>query len=103
MEYWEGQMDWGLDNDWVCEICGQYKGLTWGLIHGICRCNQCHTEYSMRDNAREDRPVVTRPICLLKNEYREPIKLSWEVIHIPISELTDKQLESFMEVKQCKK
>lgn len=96
MNYWEGVMDWPCDADWKCETCGEYHGLTWGLLHGRCQCNRCHTQYHMRD---EDNKVVTRPISKLKPEYKKAAKLGWEKFQKPISvwtdEMWDQALSSF--------
>ena len=88
-------MDWPLDKDWICETCGGRHGLEWGMVHAQCRCNQCHTQYSMRAND-EDRTILTTPRCLLKDEYKEPLKQAWQELHIPINEITKEQLEPYM-------
>ena len=68
MNYWNGSMNWPLDEDWKCEICGKNYGLTWGLIHALCRCNECHAEYFMRsDDEKNER--VTTPILLIKSTF----------------------------------
>lgn len=97
MEYWEGVMNWPLDTGWVCEVCGGYYGLEWGLVHAQCRCNQCHTEYTMRDS-NEERTILTIPHCMIKDEYREPLIKAWSDLHIPVNEITMEQLEPYMEV-----
>lgn len=88
MYYWQGNMNWPLAPDWKCEICGKNEGLTWGLVHAQCRCNNCHTPYRMRD---EMEIVVNIPICQLKPEYYEAFKTIWEIYHIPIEEVNDEQ------------
>lgn len=103
MNYWEGIMDWELDKDWICETCGESVGLTWGLVHAVCRCNQCHAEYSMRDNTKDDRPVVTKPISRLKDEYKEPLKRAWAELKIPQDRMTDEQLKPYMEAEKEQK
>jgi len=93
MNYWEGYMDWTLNPAWVCETCGEHTVLQWGLIHAQCRCEQCHTQYIMRD---EDDKVVTTPICLLKPEYKIPAKKLWNKYHKPIDEATDNEWDFVM-------
>ena len=88
MKYWRGYMDWPLAAGWVCEICGKYKGLTWGIVHAQCRCNACHAEYTMRDEQGE---VVETPISLIKDEYRQPAIEGFKRFEIPISQFTDLQ------------
>lgn len=93
MDYWEGRMDWPLAEGWVCETCGERTELTWGLVNGICRCSQCHTEYSMRDWDKEERPPVTVPISRLKKEYKEVAKRLWSTLRKPVDEATDEEWE----------
>jgi len=95
MNYWRGMMDWFVDKEWICETCGQNVGLEWGLVHGQCRCNDCHTQYQMRANDK-DRTILTIPKCLLKEEYKIPAKQAWEKYHIPINELTGEQWDEFV-------
>ncbi len=94
MEYWSGRMDWPLDKDWICETCGDNYGLEWGMVHAQCRCNHCHTEYSMRDT-NEERTILTAPRCMLKDEYKEPIKLAYAQLAKPINEITMEELQEF--------
>lgn len=91
MNYWRGFMDWPIDRDWVCETCGEYAGLIWGIVHARCRCDRCHTEYQMRD---EQGDIVTKPISQLKPEYKEAAKRGWEKFKKPIDEFTDDEWES---------
>jgi len=86
MNAWYGFMDWPLDRDWQCETCDERWPLIWGITHGTCRCDKCHTEYRMRD---EGGTVVTRPICRLKEEYRRPARWAWKKWGRPISDLHD--------------
>ena len=79
MNYWEGYMNWPIDEGWECETCGSLGYLTWGMPHAVCRCNNCHTQYSMRDFSQEDDPVVTIPISRLLDEYKLPAKYGWEI------------------------
>ncbi len=85
MNCWQGVMNWPISADWVCETCGKRVGLTWGFVHSECRCNACHTQYKMRD---ENRKIISVPISLLKEEYKEPAKRGWELYNVPISELS---------------
>lgn len=103
MSYWKDTMNWPIDKDWKCVICGSGpimsgesyalldSGLTWGLVHAECRCNICHTVYTMRDNSKEGRPRVTRPISLLKPDYVEPAKKAWARWHKPLDTLSDEE------------
>ena len=95
MEYWRGYMDWPLDKDWKCPTCNENAGLEWGLVHAQCRCNNCHTEFTMRQDD-EQRTIVKTPICTLKDEYKEPIRQVWQKYHIPLEEVTEEQLNEFM-------
>lgn len=104
MEYWRGGMDWPLAASWSCETCGLGPGmddraedeqsvlvsiwgsLTWGIVHAVCRCNRCHSQYRMRD---EDDEMVTTPISMLKPEYQEPARWAWKEWGEAIDELSD--------------
>lgn len=86
IEYWSGKMNWPLEEGWKCETCG-HTDFTWGLIHGVCRCDQCHTQYYMRIDSKD----IALPICLLKEKYKEPAKKGWILYHKPISEWTDEE------------
>ena len=77
-------MNWPLDKDWKCEICGS-RSLTWGLYHAKCRCDKCHTNYYMRNDDSEQ-TVRTIPKCLIKKEFYEPAKKWWDETHKPITE-----------------
>ena len=88
--YWTGEMDWLLDEDWVCEICGA-RSLTWGMIHAQCRCDTCHAEYWMRDCDKEDNPRVTQPIRTIKPEYLDAARRMWEKMKRPIDEITESE------------
>ena len=97
---WRGNMDWPLDPDWECEVCGNDglwafldkekiqvgTGLEWSLIPGLCRCTKCHAEYNMRDR---DSQRVTKPISRLKPEYKAAARLGWEPLGLPLDEWTD--------------
>jgi len=97
MDYWRGNMNWSLSNDWKCQTCDQ-QVLVWGLIHAHCRCIMCHTEYHMRD---DENKVVNVPICMLKEEYKLPARLGWKHYHTPISHWTDEMWDNAFElVKQ---
>jgi len=86
MEYWQGYMTWPLEKDWKCETCEEYVELIWGLVHGVCRCNRCHTQYTMYDSNKE---IVKIPICLLKEEYKKSACKGWKLYHRPLSEWND--------------
>ena len=89
----EYRMDWPLDKDWVCEICGK-RNLMWGFIHAQCRCAICHTQYRMRDGGGN---VVRKPIIYLKPEYYEVIKLIWDETKTRCSDLTSELLDEYMD------
>lgn len=91
--YWQGFMNWPLDENWKCEICGSRR-LTWGLVHAQCRCDVCHTQYRMRE---KEGKVVTIPICQLKPEYCIPAKLGWSKLKKPVDELSDSEWDSLLE------
>jgi len=93
MDYWHGVMNWPINPNWVCEICGGFHGMTWGLVHAECRCNNCHTQYMMRDG----QDIVIYPICLLKPEYRQPAKLGFEMYQRPFDEWTDDEWDEAIE------
>ena len=96
MEYWRGMMDWPLDLDWKCEICGANSGLEWGFIHAQCRCNSCGCHYSMRDFTKDNKPIVSCPISTLIEEYKEPIRQAIHATGKRFEELTDEDIEEFM-------
>lgn len=95
MDYWRGFMNWPLDKDWVCETCNEYGGLTWGFVHATCRCNNCHTQYSMRD---ENGDIIDFPISLLKDEYKTPAKEGYKKYQRPISEFTKDEWDGLLAV-----
>lgn len=95
MNAWYGAMNWPIDADWKCETCGYettnidgigpiFGTLTWGLANGVCRCNRCYTQYTMR----YDNDVHTTPRCLLKPRYKDAAKALWGKYQIPIDEFT---------------
>jgi hypothetical protein len=86
MNYWRGRMSWPLDAGWSCPICG-YRGLTWGLIHGECRCDQCHAIFGMRENGQP----VSAPVCYIKEEYFGAAQEAWRTFRAPLDELTPEQ------------
>lgn len=103
MSYWQGSMSWPLVASWVCETCGLGPGmedkaedhhavvqmiwgsLTWGLANGVCRCNRCHTQYTMRVDGER----VTVPVSMLKPGYQEAAKWAWNKWGQPLDELSD--------------
>ena len=95
MKAWHGVMDWPLDANWKCEICGSVN-LLWGLAYGICRCEICHTQYRMRD---EQDKVVKVPICQLKDKYYQPAKRLYQVLKTPMTQWTDEQWDKAMKEK----
>ena len=96
MKAWYGVMDWPLDANWKCEICGEVN-LLWGLCHGTCRCEVCHTQYRMKD---EEYRVVKVPICQLKEEYYEPAKILYQKFKTPMTQWTDEQWDEAIKEKQ---
>lgn len=98
MEYWQGQMNWPIDIDWVCETCGEVS-LTWGLQHGECRCNTCHTLYVMRDFDKSEHPVVTRPISEIKEASKPLLKAGWQKYHTPFDEWNEEQWTKLEKVR----
>jgi len=110
MDYWQGVMNWPLDPGWACEICGTKPGegvlryispgLTWGLQHGVCRCDVCHTEYTLRDWQTEGHPRVTTPICCLKPEYKIAFIELWAKYHCPVDEVTDQDWKAALEQQE---
>lgn len=86
MEYWRGIMDWPLDPDWTCELCGQNHGLTWGFVNGQCRCNNCHTHYYMRDDLGQ---AITRPKWTIDPQYREAAQRLFTKEGTPIDTWSD--------------
>lgn len=85
MNYWQGCMDWPLKEGWRCETCGKFGGLEWGLVHGECRCNICHTVYQMRPE--EER--LETPLCCLKEEYKQAAIKGFVMFSKPIDQWTD--------------
>jgi hypothetical protein len=84
MEWWSGNMDWPLDAEWKCPICGRRR-LIWGLAHGVCRCDQCHTQYNMRYGDFH----VTAPVCMLTDAYRPAFEHIWQQSAKPADQVTD--------------
>lgn len=97
MEYWRGIMDWEVIIGWVCETCGHDAGLEWGMVHAQCRCNECHTQYTMRADD-EGRTILATPKCTLKDEYKEPLKNAYAKYQVPLSEMTDEMIDEFMPI-----
>lgn len=95
MNYWSGYMNWPLMEGWFCEVCN-HRGLTWGFVHGICRCDNCHTEYHMRP----DGTVINIPFCMLKDDYREAAKVGWEKFRSPITSWDDDKWDEVMGAAQ---
>ena len=95
MDYWRGWMNWPVDIGWQCETCG-YQGLTWGLVHGECRCDRCHSIYTMR---AQDDEIVTIPISRLKEEFKEPARFGWEQHRKPLDEFTKEEWDALLNVE----
>lgn len=93
MESWQGAMNWPLHADWKCPFCGQ-RALVWGVVHGVCRCADCHVQFKMRN---EQSFGVDRPICRLRPEYVEPFRRAWKELRIPVDQLTDEQWDTYFE------
>ena len=94
MDYWRGYMSWPLVKGWECEICGASGGyLIWGFVHARCRCDQCHTQYHMRD---EESKVVNKPILMLKPECVGAAKTWWANTQEPISKAPQDYWEPFL-------
>jgi hypothetical protein len=100
VKYWYSVMDWPIVRGWKCETCQHehpYKrpllilgaALVWGLAHGVCRCEICHTNYTMK----KDGERITTPDCLLKEEYKKPARQGWLKFGKPISTFTDAMWE----------
>jgi hypothetical protein len=98
MDEWRGYMNWPLVESWRCETCGSSGPLIWGLQHGICRCDVCHTHYDMRDK-NESR--VETPICLLKPEYNLAARVGWEHLRIPLDKFDDEQWDYALRAAQA--
>ena len=97
MDYWRGAMDWPLCHPWECPVCDSntdktFHGLTWGMVHGVCRCNQCHAEFSMRDG-QEDSQIIDTPRWLVFDKYREVLPAKWKELRKPLSEWTEDVLD----------
>jgi hypothetical protein len=96
MECWHDMMNWPLTPGWKCEICGYDPpwgtGLTWGLVNGVCRCDQCHVEYTMKREGE----VLTTPFCLLKPEYRAAFERIWAEHQTPVDEVTDAMWDRYL-------
>lgn len=97
MNFWEGYMNWKLVDGWKCQTCGS-NDLIWGLVHAQCRCNVCHTQYYMRD---DNGNITDNPICLLKDEYKEPAKIGWNKYNLPLSVWDDEMWNTAFE--ECKR
>ena len=98
-QYWRGGMNWPIDHNWQCEICGNFS-LTWGILHARCRCNECHVQYHMRN---ENDDIVTTPICMLKPEYYLPVKQIWLECQVPIDEWSDWRLKKMHQLSEMNK
>lgn len=94
MSYWYGMMNWPLKTGWRCQTCGTPGAgwLEWGIVHGVCRCAKCHTQYTMRDDKSRQ---VSEPICLLKPEFVEPAKEAWKALGKPLDELTEEEWAAY--------
>jgi len=87
MDYWRCEMNWPIDSEWRCEVCGWIAGLTWGFAHGECQCDRCHAVYTMRP----DGEIVTVPVCRIKPDWMGATKRLWEEHGIFGEEATDEQ------------
>ena len=83
MEYWQGIMNWSIVGNWKCEICGENKGLTWGIVNGMCRCNNCHTTYMMRIGDK----IINIPKIRIKPEYLKAVKKAWNEENIFVDKM----------------
>ena len=95
MEYWKGAMNWPVKDGWKCETCETTNPhMTWGLVHGQCRCNVCHTPYVMK-NSNDD--TVTEPISDIKEESKGLVMAMYERFKEPIDEIPDDDWETIKE------
>ena len=99
MDYWSGVMNWPLAHPWKCPVCDSnteltFHGLTWGITHGVCRCNQCHTQFSMRDGEGDDRQRTNTPVWLAADKYRETLPAVWQKLRTPMADWTEADLEA---------
>ena len=92
MQYWKGNMNWDLDKNWTCEICkSESHGLTWGMRHAECGCDNCGAVYTMRDWKNEEK-VVTKPILVIKKSWIKPCQDGWMKYKRSIDELVEEGL-----------
>ena len=97
---WHGTMNWPIEADWKCEVCGNKPlmipcgpeghavishGLTWGLAHGSCRCNECHAQYRMCDVAYNR---LTTPALAYDAYWAAVARAGWNEFHAPLDEWT---------------
>ena len=80
-------MNWPLDESWACETCGE-RILIWGMVHGVCRCDECHTVYRMRDGTER----VTTPINCIDSKWYPAYKKLWDDRHETFEAYTDEEL-----------
>lgn len=94
MRYWRGVMDWPMKPDWLCPICGENQGLTWGFVHAECRCNRCHAVFTMRDS---EGVRLREPKCLLRKEYFDVASSIWHETWTPLDQVDDETWAKFMQ------
>ena len=99
-DYWDGVMNWPLNADWQCPVCAA-RALVWGIVHGICRCEVCHLQFTMRERVpaapEEEGPsvspvisestrmeIVDTPIPLCKPEDVMTLKMIWQDLQVPV-------------------
>ena len=75
-------MNWPLDKDWKCWLCESPFRPQWGLAHGECVC-ECGAWYTMRKGTT----ILTTPIPLIKDEYKEVARHLWKEKQTNISDL----------------
>lgn len=96
IEYWRGYMNWPLDPQWKCEVCGGLS-LMWGLVHAQCRCTTCHTHYRMRDENGEE---VTTPIWMIRPEYAQVVKEMYKEKPMPIEMMDIQEMHRRIDARE---
>jgi len=81
-------MNWPLKEGWVCEVCGEFHGLTCMSTHAYCYCNHCHVQYWMRDYENLQ-SVVDTPLLDVETGWINAVKEGWKAWHRAIDDWTE--------------
>ena len=103
IDYFHGVMWWPINADWTCPVCdnqpikgstGQtLEGLTWGVEHGVCRCDKCHAVFLVR----QGETTLDEPLSIYRPEFVKVLRDFWQNCKVRIDEMNDQEFAQALE------